>query len=64
MNPGGRGTPPGRSGACCGEASGEQAKEGGVRRGRGEVDADAGGLLDDAGAATRGMATSRVSISQ
>ena len=27
-----------------------QAEEGGVRAGRGEVDADAGGLFDDAGA--------------
>ena len=41
---------PGLSEACCGEAACEQAEEGGVGAGRGEVDADAGGFLDDAGA--------------
>ena len=47
---GDRGTPPRHSGACCTEAACQQAEECGVGTGRCEVDADAGGLLDDAGA--------------
>ena len=38
------------AGACRCEASCQQAEEGGVRAGRGEVDADAVGLFDDSGA--------------
>ena len=45
-----RGTPPRRSGARGRETPRQQAEPGGIRTGRSEVDADAGGLLDDAGA--------------
>ena len=45
-----RGTPPRRSGARGRETPRRQAEQGGIRTGRSEVDADAGGLLDDAGA--------------
>ena len=41
---------PRRSGSRGGEAPGQQAEQGGVGTGRGEVDADARGPLDDAGA--------------
>ena len=41
---------PRRSGARGREAPRQQAEQGGVRTGRSEVDADAGGRLDDAGA--------------
>ena len=41
---------PGIQGPCCCEAAGEQPEEGGVGACRGEVDADAGGLLDNTGA--------------
>ena len=41
---------PRRSGSRGGEAPGQQAEQGGVGKGRSEVDADARGPLDDAGA--------------
>ncbi len=47
---GSRGTPPRILRPCCGEASSEHAEQSGIRVGGGEVDSDAGGLFDDAGA--------------